>query len=98
MISSRGLPILLRITMAVFTMIAMNMQYISSMSSASFVLDNSRLEGGGSTEKEQCTRARQMYQVTGTGKAYPDYCGETENTEEALEVESWCENHTIQSP
>ena len=49
-----------------YTMIATNMQYFSSMPSGSFVLDHTRLDkGGGSTEEEQCTSTRQMYQVTG---------------------------------
>ena len=49
-----------------YTMIATNMQYFFSMPSGSFVLDHTRLDkGGGSTEGEQCTSTRQMYQVTG---------------------------------
>ena len=48
-----------------YTMIALKMQYFSSMPSVSFVLDHTRLDkGGGSTEEEQCTSTRQMYQVT----------------------------------
>ena len=47
-------------------MVATNMQYFSAMPSVSFVLDHTRLDkGGGSTEEEQCTNTRQMYQVTG---------------------------------
>ena len=46
-------------------MITINMQYFSSMSSGSFVLDHTRLDkGGGSTEGEQCTSTRHMHQVT----------------------------------
>ena len=50
-----------------YTMIATIMQYFSSMpSSGSFVMNHTRLiKGGWSTEEEQCTSARQMYQVTG---------------------------------
>ena len=49
-----------------YTMIVKNMQYFSSMPSGSFVLDHIRLDKGvGSTEEEQYTSTRQMYQETG---------------------------------
>ena len=48
-----------------YTIIATNMQYFSSMPSVSFLLDHTRLDKDeGSTEEEQCTSTRQMYQVT----------------------------------
>ena len=54
-----------------YIMIATNMQYFSSMPSGSFVLDHTSLgKGGGSTEEEQCTSTRQMYQVTGCSSLY----------------------------
>ena len=49
-----------------YTMIVTNLQYFSSMSSGSFVLDHAKFDKGGRiTEEQQCTSTRQMYQVTG---------------------------------
>ena len=66
-ISPRGLPILSpEHQYGCYTMIATNIQYFSSVPSSSFVLDHTMLDkGGGSTEEEQCTSTRQMYQVAG---------------------------------